>query len=232
MKRMPFLLLILLSTGVFAEGTGDYFKDRNIFLRCNFVPSGKNIIGLVSSYHHFWNGKFGEYSSLLDKHYTFATWDYRDDNRVLRDTETKVNYVFYEWGLESDLTTGCKRTIKTKYNSDEEYISRETVCPAGETIFTIPEYMPSGFSSGNTKENVYYRGDNEESIEISLGPSSFESVTNSYNHLTISRISLKPTNVRTSSCAKIDFDEFVKAKEDFYKLRDEDSKRIKEDFAL
>ena len=218
MKRMPFLLLIFLSTGVLAEGTGDYFKDRNIFLRCDFVPSGKNVIGLVSSYHHFWNGKFTAYSSLLDKHYTFATWDYTDDNKVLRDTETKVNYVFYEWGLESDLTSGCKRTIKKNY-SNEEYISRETVCPVGETIFTIPEYPPSDFIYGNTKENVYYRGDNEESIEISLGPS-------------ISRISLKPTNVRTSSCAKIDFDEFVKAKEDFYKLRDEDSKRIKEDFTL
>ena len=231
MKRMPFLLLILLSTGVLAEGTGDYFKDRNIFLRCNFVPPGKNIIGLVLSYHHFWNGKFGEYSSLLDKHYTFATWDYTDDNQVLKDTETKVNYVFYEWGLESDLTTGCKRTIKTNY-SDEEYISRETECPVGETIFTIPQQARSGFNYINTLEDVYYRGDNEEIIEISLGPSSFENVTDRYNHLEISRISLKPTNVPTSTCAKIDFDEFVKAKEDFYKLRDEDSKRIQGDFAL
>jgi len=231
MKRMPFLLLILLSTGVLAEGTGDYFKDRNIFLRCNFVPPGKNIIGLVLSYHHFWNGKFGEYSSLLDKHYTFATWDYTDDNQVLKDTETKVNYVFYEWGLESDLTTGCKRTIKTNY-SDEEYISRETECPVGETIFTIPQQARSGFNYINTLEDVYYRGDNEEIIEISLGPSSFENVTDRYNHLEISRISLKPTNVPTSTCAKIDFDEFVKAKEDFYKLRDEDSKRIQGDFVL
>lgn len=228
---MPFLLLILLSTGVLAEGTGDYFKDRNIFLRCNFVPPGKNIIGLVLSYHHFWNGKFGEYSSLLDKHYTFATWDYTDDNQVLKDTETKVNYVFYEWGLESDLTTGCKRTIKTNY-SDEEYISRETECPVGETIFTIPQQARSGFNYINTLEDVYYRGDNEEIIEISLGPSSFENVTDRYNHLEISRISLKPTNVPTSTCAKIDFDEFVKAKEDFYKLRDEDSKRIQGDFVL
>lgn len=231
MKRIPFLLLILLSTGVLAEGQRDYFKDRNIFLRCNFVPTGKNIIGLVLSYHHFWNGSFGSTSSPLDKHYTFATWDYTDDNMVLRDTETKVNYVFYEWGLESDLTTGCKRIIETNY-SDEEYISRETTCPAGETIFTIPQRARSGFDYSNTKENVYYRGDNEEIIEISLGPSSFENVTDGYNHLKISRISLKPTNVPTSTCAKIDFDEFVKAKEDFYKLRDEDSKRIQGDFAL
>lgn len=232
MKRMSFLILILLSTGILAEGLGDYFKDRNIFLKCDFVPQGKSIIGLVSSYHHFWNGRFGEYSGLWDNHYTFATWDHTDANRVLKDTTTKVDYVFYEWGLESDLTTGCNRTIKTNYKGDKEYISRETVCPAGETIFTIPKNPPPGFNFSNTGENVYYRGDNREIIEISLGPSSFENVTDTYNKLRISRISLKPVNVRTSSCAKIDLDEFVKAKEDFYKLRDEDSKRIKEDFTL
>lgn len=53
------------------------------------------------------------------------------------------------------------------------------------------------------------------------------------NDREISRISLKPTNVPISSpCTKISKELFIERKKDFYKKREEDSKRIKDDFAL
>ena len=229
MKVIALFLLAWLSTGILAEGHGNYFKDRNIFLTCLFSsPNG----GVVRSHHHFWNGVFGEYSSQKDKHYSFATMDLLNHNLSLNATSTKVNYVFYEWGLESELTTGCKRVKKTNYGG-KEYMSRGTECPTGETIYTIPSNPSYGFGFANSSEDIYYKGDNEEQIEISLGPSSTIEATDSSNRLSISRISLRLTNVAIDvPCRTIDSDSFIEEKKDFYKERDEENKRIKDDFSL
>ena len=135
MRFLKCLILILISFGTVAsqgEMKGNYFKDKNVYLVCIFVPKDR---GGVTSYHHFWNGTFTRYREPSDKHYSFATMT--PENKVLNSTSTKLNYIFYEWGLESDETSECKREIKTN-SKGEEYLSRLTDCPAEETMFTIP----------------------------------------------------------------------------------------------
>ena len=232
MKFLNCLILILISFGTLAaqgEMKGNYFKDKNVYLVCIFVPKDR---GGVTSYHHFWNGSFdGDKSS--DKHYSFATMT--PENKVLNSTSTKLNYIFYEWGLESDETSECKREIKTNLK-DEEYLSRLTDCPAEETMFTIPTSKDIGRSLyKDRKENIFYTGDNKEILLISLGLSDTLNLGryNDSNSLSISRISLRPINMAADQpCTKISKDFFIQQKKDFYKKREEDNKRIKDEFVL
>jgi len=235
MKFLKCLILILISFGTLAsqgEMRGNYFKDRNVYLVCIFAPLKK---GAVTSYHHFWNGRFLAGGNFADKHYSFATMNMTSSNLVLNNTSTKLNYVFYEWGLESDETSGCKRKIETNYKG-EEYLSRLTDCPAGETMFTIPTKEDIGRSLyAKRMENIVYTGDNMEILLISLG---FSDTLNFHersdtNLLSISRISLKPVNMEIAQpCTKISKDLFIQQKKDFYKKREEDNKRIKDEFVL
>jgi hypothetical protein len=233
MKFLKCLILISISFGTFAsqgETKGNYFKDRNAYLVCIFVPKDR---GGVTSYHHFWNGTFARNGEPSDKHYSFATMT--PSNKVLNSTTTKLNYIFYEWGLESDETSECKRKIETNYDG-EEYLSRLTDCPAGETMFTIPtnEDINKKIYS-NRNENIMYTGDNKEILSISLGFSDTWDLGkyNDTNLLKISRISLRPINVGIDQpCTKISKDFFIQQKKDFYKKREEDNKRIKDEFAL
>ena len=233
MKFLKCLILILISFGTLAntgELEGNYFKDRNVYLVCIFAPLRK---GGVTSFHHFWNGKFDD-GKTSDKHYSFATLDKTSLNQVLKDTSTKLNYVFYEWGLESDETSECKRKIKTNYK-EEEYLSRLTDCPAGETMFTIPKEKDIKKTIyGNRNENIMYSGDNKEVLTVSLGYSDTEDLGKSdTNRLRISRISLRPLDFEIDSpCVEISKDFFIQQKKDFYKKREEDNKRIRDKFAL
>jgi len=234
MKFLKCLILILISFGTLAnsgEMEGNYFKDRNVYLVCIFAPLRK---GGVTSFHHFWNGKFGERGKTNDKHYSFATLNKTSLNQVLKDTSTKLNYVFYEWGLESDETSECKRKIETNYK-EEEYLSRLTDCPAGETMFTIPEKEDINKPIySNRNENIMYSGDNEEVLTVSLGYSDTEDLGKSdTNNLRISRISLRPLDFEIDSpCVEISKDFFIQQKKDFYKKREEDNKRIIDEFVL
>ena len=231
MKFLKCLILISISVGTLAsqgEMKGNYFKDKNVYLVCIFVPKDR---GGVTSYHHFWNGSFDRDKSS-DKHYSFATMT--PENKVLNSTSTKVNYIFYEWGLESDETSECKREIKTN-SKGEEYLSRLTDCPAEETMFTIPTSKDIGRSVySNRDENILYTGDNKEILSISLGFSDTLNLgRNDSNPLSISRISLRPINMAADQpCTKISKDFFIQQKKDFYKKREEDNKRIKDEFVL
>ena len=233
MKFLKCLILILISFGTLAnsgEMEGNYFKDRNVYLVCTFAPLRK---GGVTSFHHFWNGKFDD-GKTSDKHYSFATLDKTSLNQVLKDTSTKLNYVFYEWGLESDETSECKRKIETNYK-EEEYLSRLTDCPAGETMFTIPKEKDIKKTIyGNRNENIMYSGDNKEVLTVSLGYSDTEDLGKSdTNRLRISRISLRPLDFEIDSpCVEISKDFFIQQKKDFYKKREEDNKRIIDEFVL
>lgn len=234
MKFLKCLILILISFGTLAstgEMKGNYFKDRNVYLVCIFSPLKK---GGVTSFHHFWNGKFGERGKTNDKHYSFATLDKTLLNQVLKDTSTKLNYVFYEWGLESDETSECKREIETN-SKGEEYLSRLTDCPAEETMFTIPTKEDIGKTVySNRNQDILYSGDNEEVLTVSLGYSDTEDLGRSdTNILRISRISLRPLDFEIDSpCVEISKDLFIQQKKDFYKKREEDNKRIKDEFVL
>ena len=80
-----------------------------------------------------------------------------------------------------------------------------------------------------------YTGDNKEILSISLGFSDTWNLGkyNDTNLLKISRISLRPINVGIDQpCTKIRKDFFIQQKKDFYKKREEDNKRIKDEFAL
>ena len=234
MKFLKCLILILISFGTLAstgEMKGNYFKDRNVYLVCIFSPLKK---GGVTSFHHFWNGKFGERGKTNDKHYSFATLDKTLLNQVLKDTSTKLNYVFYEWGLESDETSECKREIETN-SKGEEYLSRLTDCPAEETMFTIPTKEDIGKTVySNRNQDILYSGDNEEVLTVSLGYSDTEDLGRSdTNILRISRISLRPLDFEIDSpCVEISKDFFIQQKKDFYKKREEDNKRIIDEFVL
>jgi len=234
MKFLKCLILILISFGTLAstgEMKGNYFKDRNVYLVCIFSPLKK---GGVTSFHHFWNGKFGERGKTNDKHYSFATLDKTLLNQVLKDTSTKLNYVFYEWGLESDETSECKREIETN-SKGEEYLSRLTDCPAEETMFTIPTKEDIGKTVySNRNQDILYSGDNEEVLTVSLGYSDTEDFGKSDNNtLRISRISLRPLDFEIDSpCVEISKDFFIQQKKDFYKKREEDNKRIIDEFVL
>ena len=214
MKFLNCLILILISFGTLAsqgEIKGNYFKDKNVYLVCIFAPEKRPG---VTSYHHFWNGSFDRDKSS-DKHYSFATMDMTSSNKVLKDTSTKLNYIFYEWGLESDETSECKREIETN-SKGEEYLSRLTDCPAEETMFTIPTSEDIGRSIyRNRDENIVYTGDNKEILLISLGYSDTLNLgeRNDTNLLGISRISLRPVNVEIDQpCVKISKDFFIQQK--------------------
>ena len=238
MKFLKCLILILTSFGTLAsqgEMKGNYFKDKNVYLVCVFAPQER---GTVTSYHHFWNGSFDKFidtnkNKPSDKHYSFANMT--PSNKVLRDTSTKINYVFYEWGLESDETSECKREVKTN-SKGEEYLSRLTDCPAGETMFTIPKKEDINRTIySNRDENIQYSGDNEEILSISLGYSDTYNLGkyNDTNLVSISRISLRPINVAIDQpCMKITKDFFIQQKKDFYKKREEDNNRIRDEFVL
>lgn len=221
-------ILFLISFTTLADVKGSYFKDRNVYLVCIFAPINK---GGVTSYHHFWHGGFDR-GVPSDKHYSFATMNMTSKNLVLKDTSTKLNYVFYEWGLESDETSECKREIKTG-NNDEKYLGHLTNCPSGETMFTRPAPKDQ-----YANENVWYTGDNDEILSVSLGYSDTSNLEDSYggrtNRIRISRISLKPVNfeINHQPCTKITKDFFIQQKKDFYKKREEDYKRIRDTFAL
>ena len=81
-----------------------------------------------------------------------------------------------------------------------------------------------------------YSGDNDEILSISLGYSDTENIGDYYNdtnNLRISRISLRPADFEIDQpCTKISKDFFIQQKEDFYKKREEDNKRIRDKFAL
>ena len=100
-------------------------------------------------------------------------------------------------------------------------------------MFTIPTSEDIGRSIyRNRDENIVYTGDNKEILLISLGYSDTLNLGewNDTNLLGISRISLRPVNVEIDQpCVKISKDFFIQQKKDFYKKREEDNKRIKDE---